>query len=127
MKIGYENTDKKIEVEIYGLKFELNNIEKLKDYENVEDNDLDGIKKILETILGENSVKKINEKRKKDGYKEIDNEIAINILANLSNVYMQEYQNKVFKPLTETYNNINNFNKNIRRYNKRNRGKYGRY
>lgn len=127
MKIGYENTDKKIEVEIYGLKFELNNIEKLKDYENVEDNDLDGIKKILETILGENSVKKINEQRKKDGYKEMDNEIAINILANLSNVYMQEYQNKVFKPLTETYNNINNFNKNIRRYNKRNRGKYGRY
>ena len=32
MKLGYENTDKKIEIEIYGLKFEINNVEKMKEY-----------------------------------------------------------------------------------------------
>ena len=40
MKLGYEDTDKKIEIEIYGLVFEIKNVDKLKEYENVEDNDL---------------------------------------------------------------------------------------
>ena len=58
MRIGYENTDKKIEIEIYGLKFEIKNVEKIKDYENIEDDDLNGLEKVIETLLGENSINK---------------------------------------------------------------------
>ena len=71
MRIGYENTDKKIEIEIYGLKFEIKNVEKIKDYENIEDDDLNGLEKVIETLLGENSINKLNEQRKKDGYEKI--------------------------------------------------------
>ena len=68
MRIGYENTDKKIEIEIYGLKFEIKNVEKIKDYENIEDDDLNGLEKVIETLLGEGAINKLNEQRKKDGY-----------------------------------------------------------
>jgi hypothetical protein len=123
MKIGYENTDKKIEIEIYGLKFEIKNVDKIKEYENVKDDDLNGLEKLIENLLGDGSINKINEQRKKDGYKEIDNEVALNLLVGISQVYMNEYTNNIMKPLEENAERINRYN---RKYNRR-RDRYGRY
>ena len=61
MRIGYENTDKKIEIEIYGLKFEIKNVDKIKEYENIEDDDLNGLEKMIENLIGEGSINKLNE------------------------------------------------------------------
>ena len=130
MKIGYENTDKKIEIEIYGLKFEIKNVDKIKQFEDVEDDDLNGLEKMIESLLGEGAVNKLNEQRIKDGYEKMDSTIALNLLVGISQTYMNEYTNNIMQPLEDNVNRINNFNRETRRYNSRynrNRGKYGRY
>jgi len=129
MKIGYENTDKKIEIEIYGLVFEINNVDKIKEYENIEDNDLNGLEKMIESLIGDGAISKLNEKRKKDGYKEIDSTVALNLLVGISQTYMDEYTNNIMQPLENNMNRINNYNRESRRYNNkyRNRGRYGKY
>ena len=126
MKIGYENTDKKIEIEIYDLKFEISNVEKLKEYEDIKDDDLNGLEKMIELVLGEGSVQKINEKRLKDGYKEMDSTIALNMLSEISSIYIKEYTNKIIEPIHKAYNEMNKYS--VKRQNYNNRGKrYGRY
>ena len=127
MKIGYENTDKKIEIDIYGLNFEIKNVEKIKEFENVEDDDINGLEKMIESLLGEGSVDKINEQREKDGHEKMDSNVALNLLIGISQVYMEEYTNNIMQPLEKSVNRINNFNRNNARYNNRNRGRYGRY
>ena len=124
MKIGYENTDKKIEIEIYGLTFEIKNVEKLKEYEEVEDNDLNGLEKMIETVLGDGAIEKLNEQREKDGYSKIDNKVAINLLVGISQVYMTDYTNQIMQPLEKNINRITKYNK---RYNNRGKRKYGKY
>lgn len=129
MKIGYESTDKKLEIYIYGLVFEIKNVDKIEEYENVKDDDLNGLEKMIESLLGEGSIKKINEKRKEDGYKEMDSTIALNLLVGICKVYMDTYTNNIMQPLEDNMNRINNYNRESRRYNNkyRNRGRYGKY
>lgn len=127
MKIGYENTDKKIEIEIYGLKFEIKNVDKIKEYENVEDDDLNGLEKMIESLIGEGSINKINEKREKDGYGKIDSTVALNILVGISQQYIAEYTDNIMQPFEKSMNRINNFNRETRRYNNRGKRRYGRY
>ena len=129
MKIGYENTDKKVEIEIYGLVFEIRNVDKIKEFENVEDDDLNGLEKMIESLLGDGAINKLNDKRKEDGYEKIDSTIALNLLVGISQVYMNSYTNKIMQPLENNVRRINNYNRETRRYNNRNRrrGKYGRY
>lgn len=127
MRIGYENTDKKIEIEIYGLKFEIKNVDKIREYENVEDDDLNGLEKIIESLIGEGSINKINEQREKDGYGKIDSTIALNILVGISQQYIAEYTENILQPLEKSINRINNFNRETRRYNNRGKRRYDRY
>ena len=127
MRIGYENTDKKIEIEIYGLKFEIKNVDKIKEYENIEDDDLNGLEKMIENLIGEGSINKINEKREKDGYGKIDSTIALNILVGISQQYIAEYTDNIMQPFEKSMNRINNFNRETRRYNNRGKRRYGRY
>lgn len=127
MRIGYENTDKKIEIEIYGLKFEIKNVDKIKEYENVEDNDLNGLEKMIESLIGEGSINKINEKREKDGYGKIDSTIALNILVGISQQYISEYTDNIMQPFEKSVNRINKFNRETRRYNNRGKRRYDRY
>lgn len=127
MRIGYENTDKKIEIEIYGLKFEIKNVDKIKEYENVKDNDLNGLEKMIENLIGEGSINKINEKREKDGYGKIDSTVALNILVGISQQYIAEYTDNIIQPFEKSMNRINNFNRETRRYNNRGKRRYGRY
>lgn len=127
MRIGYENTDKKIEIEIYGLKFEIKNVDKIKEYENVEDNDLNGLEKMIESLLGKGSIEKINEQRKKDGYEEIDSSVALNLLIGIYQTYTSEYTENILQPFEKSINRINNFNRETRRYNNRGKRRYGRY
>ena len=132
MRIGYENTDKKIEIEIYGLKFEIKNVDKIKEFENIEDDDLNGLEKMIDSLLGEGAIKKLNEQREKDGYEKIDSTVALNILIGISQTYMTEYTNNIMQPLEKSIDRIervNNYNREQRRYNNRNRnrGRYGKY
>lgn len=128
MKIGYENTDKKIEIEIYGLKFEIKNVEKLKEYKEIDDNDLKSLKEILNILLGDDAVEKINKKRKEDGYKEIDNQVALNIFMGIFKAYASEYMNDIVDSYDKVERKLENYNRRTRRnYNRSNRKYYDRY
>lgn len=126
MRLGYENTDKKIEIEIYGINFEIKNVEKIKEYKNVEDDDLNSLEKMIETLIGTGSIEKLNEQRKKDGYNEIDSSIALNILMGIYQTYAQEYTDNILKPLEKSADRIDRFNRETRKYS-RGKRKYGRY
>ena len=127
MKLGYENTDKKIEIEIYGIKFEIKNVDKIKEYENVEDKDLSGLEKMIESLIGDGSINKLNEQREKDGYEKIDSSVALKILLGISQAYTTEYTNNIMQPFEESMNRINSFNRETKRYNNRGKRRYGRY
>lgn len=127
MRIGYENTDKKLEIEIYGLKFEIKNVDKIREYEDIKEDDLNGLEKMIENLIGEGSINKINEKREKDGYGKIDSTIALNILVCISQQYISEYTDNIMQPFEKSINRINNFNRETRRFNNRGKRRYDRY
>lgn len=96
-KIGYDNTDRKILVDIYGIEFEvrkvsnelLNEIKSLKE-ENVED--FKELYKYVDLFLGNGASDKINAKRLEDGYKEMDFQVIIAIIDLVLKVYKSSYQ-----------------------------------
>lgn len=75
-KIGYEQTDKNLEIEIYDIIFELPRItEKLQnDIRELskKENDISTLNESIDLLLGAGAVNKINKKRINDGYRELD-------------------------------------------------------
>lgn len=137
MKFGYEDTDKKIEIEIYGLVFEIKNLDKrnIEDLRNI-DRSLDSVEKEIENILGKGSVKTLNEKRKKDGYDDMSLDVELAILGCIFETYAKATTNNMIEKVTNTVKdlndkmyNLNKGNREQRRYNNRynNRNKYRRY
>lgn len=130
MKFGYEDTDKKIKVELYGIVFEIKlDNKKIKELENVKDEiSLKEMEMHIDEILGENAVKKINEKRKSDGYKEIDEDIALHIFMCIfqaySNSYIGNITNYMENSNTKLENQYNRMNRNVNKYKRRNYRRY---
>ena len=131
MKIGYEDTDKKPLIDIYGLIFEIKNIDnnKIKELENIDKNDENIIEKEIENIIGEGSIKKINDKRVSDGYEVMDLDAEIKLAGFIFNAYAKALTDSSIGKVEEAFNTldkrINKFNNRAeRRYKKRN--KYSR-
>lgn len=134
LSFGYEDTDKSIEVELYGLIFEINNINSINEYEKLDKSNKNSIEAQIEKILGKGAIDKINNKRINDGQKELNLDIELNILGCILEAYAKESTNKVLKRVTGAVNDINedieNLNRENRRRFNRNRGyrrKYRRY
>lgn len=124
VKFGYEDTDKKIEIELYGLVFEIKNINNLKELENLDnEKDENEVEKHLEQILGEGSIEKINNKRKEDGYDPMDITIELNIFGLIFEVIAKNLAlgitDKINNSIDEIDNRMNNTlgKMNKRRYN----------
>ena len=88
VSFGYEDTDQKIEVDIYGLVFEINK-------KNIVDKDLkdinedeDTIEREIREVIGEDSIEKINNKRLKDGYDEMTLDVEIAVLTCIYKAYI---------------------------------------
>lgn len=130
MKFGYEDTDKKIEIDLYGIEFEIKlDNKKIEELENVKDEiSLKEMEMHIDEILGENAVKKINEKRKKDGYKEIDENVALQIFMCIfqaySNSYIGNITNYMENSNTKLENQYNRMNRNVNKYKRRNYRRY---
>ena len=132
LSFGYEDTDKKLEIELYGLVFEINNIENEKELENINRNDIKGIEAQIDKILGSGAVEKINRKRRNDGYKDMDINIELNVLGCIFDVYAKSMLNgftdRISDTINEVENNVNNFTNKFgnreqrRNYNRNNRG-----
>ena len=115
-KIGYEQTDRKILVDIYGLEFEVKKfnkelIDKFKSLKDEEINDYEELYKYVDLFLGEGASEKINAKRKADGYEEMNYE---NILAIIELVF--KVQKDKFDSYENKYKKYGNRNYRRRRY-----------
>lgn len=117
-KLNYEQTDKKIEIEIFGIKFDLPKItqEMQADLQKIvedKNNDFNIHVVVIDRFLGEGSFEKINQKRFADGYAELD------LLGSTQVVcFVQEIITKEIDKVTKTSTNkINQIHKN-KPYNK---------
>lgn len=124
---GYEDTDKKIEIELYGLVFEIKNINE-EELENLDRDNYNSVEKQLEKILGNGSIEKINKKRKEDGYQELNTNIELSILGCIMEVYAKSVTNNT---LGRVLNSIDDINKDVddrvnNSFNRQNRRNYSR-
>lgn len=126
LKFGYEDTDKSIEIDLYGLVFEIKNLDNLEELENLDKNDSNVIETQLEKILGNGAIEKINKKRLSDGYHKLDLNIELNILGCIFETYAKSMTGNVLGRVENTVNyinkdmeranNINSFNRTNREY-----------
>lgn len=106
MKFGYEDTDKNIEIDLYGLIFEIKNLESVEELENLDKNNVNVVEAQIENVLGKGAIDKINEKRKNDGYKKLDLNIELNILGCIFETYAKSMTDSVLNKVTNTANDI---------------------
>ena len=129
MSFGYQDTDKKIEIELYGLVFEIKNLsnEKIEKFRNI-NSDLSELERQIEEILGIGSVEKINNKRIADGYDKMNLEVEVNILGCIFEAYAKAMTNNTIDRVSKSINDINSKVEglNNNRYQRRN-NKYNRY
>jgi hypothetical protein len=127
MKFGYEDTDKKIEVELYGLIFEINKEKILdKNTDILNSDNENAIRDEIKEIIGEDSIDKINKKRKEDGYNEMTLDVEIAVLTCLFKAYMTASADTLVDEINETTNKYKNDgyiqrNGKPNRYERRNR------
>ena len=136
MSFGYQDTDKKIEIELYGLVFEIKNLsnEKIEELRNLDSN-LNEVERQIEEILGNGAVEKINNKRIADGYDKMTLEVEVNILGCIFETYAKAMTNSTIDRVSKSINDINskveglNNNRYQRRNNnyRRNENRYRRY
>lgn len=107
ISFGYEDTDKKIEVDFYGLVFEINDLDSIGELKKMDRDNEDVIKAQLEKILGKGAIEKINRKRVSDGYKELDLNIELNMLGCIFEAYVKGTSNNVLGRVTKATEDIN--------------------
>ncbi len=132
LSFGYEDTDKKLEIELYGLVFEINNFESVENLEKIDRNNINVIEAQINKILGDGAVEKINRKRNQDGYKNMDINIELNVLGCIFEVYAKSMLSGVTDKISNTVNEVENSVNNLtnkygnreqrRNYNRNNRG-----
>lgn len=128
---GYEDTDKKIEIELYGLIFEINKEKILeKDINNINSNDETKIEKEIEDIIGKGSIEKINRKRISDGYNKMTLDVEVAVLTCIYKTYIETTTGGLIGGIEESSNNMiqraENMN-NYNRYNREERRNFNRY
>lgn len=88
VSFGYEDTDQKIEVELYGLVFEINKKSIVdKDLDDIRE-DEDTIEKEIKEVIGEDSIEKINNKRVQDGYEKMTLDVEMAVLTCVYKAYI---------------------------------------
>lgn len=120
-ELTYKDTENSVEIVIFGLKFKINNseIEKLNADEiekKVNENDK-VLEEIIDKILGEGSVSKINEKRKNDGFDEMDVKIEMQVFSFVMEIYAEE----ILKPINKTVNKFRGYKNNVNKFKNYNR------
>ena len=128
IKIDYIDTDKSSEIELYGLKFNMN-LKELEESKNIDTEDANAIDKQLEKVLGLGSIEKINNKRIEDGHEELNLLNKLNIFECLFEAYSEIMKENTISKINKSAENIN---REQRRYNNKNqyrgnRRNYRRY
>ena len=139
LSFGYEDTDKKIEVSLYGLIFEINKKNIVdKDINNIDERNENEVENEIKEIIGENSIEKINNKRINDGYEKMTLDVEVAVLTCIYKAYITATSGTMIDEIINTNKEIekkvkdNAMNREQRRnYNKdyyrRNYRHYRRY
>lgn len=107
VSFGYEDTDSKIEVDFYGIVFEINNLDSIDKLKSLDQNNEDVIEAQLEKILGKGAIEKINRKRVSDGYKELDLNVELNMLGCIFEAYAKGTAGSVLGRVSNAVEDIN--------------------
>lgn len=107
ISFGYEDTDSKIEIDLYGIVFEINNLDSIDELKNIDQENENVIEAQLEKILGKGAIEKINRKRVSDGYKELDLNIELNILGCVFETYAKGTAGNVLGRVINAVEDIN--------------------
>ena len=107
VSFGYEDTDSKIEVDFYGIVFEINNLDSIEELNNLDKENENVIEAQLEKRLGKGAIEKINRKRVSDGYKELDLNIELNMLGCIFEAYAKGTAGSVLGRVTNAVEDIN--------------------
>lgn len=141
ISFGYEDTDQKIEIELFGLVFEINKKNIIdKDLNNINEEE-DSIEKEIREVIGQDSIEKINDKRLKDGYEKMTLDVEIAVLTCIYKAYITATSGNMIdeiinknKELEDRARNLDNRinreqRRNYNRYNnyRKNRSNYRRY
>lgn len=127
VSFGYEDTDQKIEVDIYGLVFEINK-------KNIVDKDLndideeeDSIEREIKELIGEDSIEKINNKRLEDGYGKMTLDVEIAVLTCIFKAYITATSGNMIEEIINKNKELENKARNLdREINREQRRKYNR-
>lgn len=130
-KFGYNDSDQKVEVEIYGLVMEMNKIseEDIRRMQSLEE-DVESLDSFIKLLLGENAIDRINRKRRADGYDDMDIMTKTKLITFAIETYVKEVVENVegvtnkLTGMTKQYNNRaerryeykNRYRKGYRRY-----------
>ena len=120
--LNYEELDKDLELEIFGLKFGIGlNESYLKDLSKIKYEDDNSIKDVIDALLGNGSYEKIKDKFRKDRGKEIDEFVWVKVVLFIKQEfekYMNSYQDK-FKennfPINREQRRSNRYSRNFNR------------
>ena len=131
IKFGYEDTDKEVLIDLYGIVFKVNNIEEIDNLKNIDKENVNEIEETIKKLLGEDAIDKINNKRLTDGKDKMDVKIELAVLGCVFQAYTKVMTESVIGKVENSINNINerinNFgNRQEKRYNNRRYNKYRR-
>lgn len=135
LKFGYEDTDKKIEVNLYGLIFEINKKNIVdKDISNIDDKNEKNVENEIKELIGEDSIEKINDKRIKDGHKKMTLDVEVAVLTCIYKAYITATSGNMIDEIINTNKKIEDRvkgdtvnRKQRRNYNRNNRRNYRHY
>lgn len=127
LSFGYEDTDKSIEIDLYGLVFEINKeVIGNKDISDLKESDEIKVENEIEEILGKGSIEKINNKRVLDGYDKMTLDIEIAVLTCIYKAYITATSGNMINEIINTNKQLEDKARNINREQRRNynRNKY---
>lgn len=107
LSFGYEDTDRSVEIELYGIVFKIESLENIEEIERMDTNNQEVMETYLEKVLGNGAIERINNKRIKDGYKELDLNIELNILGCIFETYAKSSANNVLGRVSKAVDDIN--------------------
>lgn len=124
IKFGYEDTDKEVLIDLYGIIFKVNNIEEIDKLKDIDKENVNEIEETIKKLLGEDAIDKINNKRITDGKNAMDVKIELAVLGCIFQAYTKVMAESVIGKVENSINNINerinNFgNRQEKRYNRR--------
>lgn len=135
LSFGYEDTDKKIEVDLYGLIFEINKENIVdKDISNIDERNEKNVENEIKELIGEDSIEKINNKRIKDGHEKMTLDVEVAVLTCIYKAYITATSGNMIDEIINTNKEIedrvkdNAINREQRRnHNRNHRRNYRHY